>query len=249
MATETARQGCAGHCHSERSEVDMIDKVGATDKVPRGFPELRHSPSRPTSMITWERLSERSGRGISVGAGTSLDSRRVCMGGIILRAGRRRVSPRFGNPSRLRPELSPLEDRVLQAIISVKLTATPQILPNNGRYVPVRLVGEVSTTNPKDVPVVLLQVIDQYRMVEPSGQIKLRPTENAGTWSYDLTIKLQGSRSNTFKDSRLYSVTVGAEDTDNGGGKTVPVIVPNPASTPKGPRFAGARRPGGQVRR
>lgn len=139
------------------------------------------------------------------------------------------------------PSILELEDRALTAVVTgLDAKATPGILPPIGRYLPVRITGEVSFDTPKTLPVMTFQVTDQYRLDEPSGTFSLIYNK-PGDYKFDFTIKLQASRSKTFTSARLYSVTIGAAEKDNGAGKTVPVIVPNITVHPKGYRRVSHR--------
>ena len=134
------------------------------------------------------------------------------------------------------PSIFELEDRALTAVVTVVTgllaKATPDILPPVGRYLPVRITGEVSFAPPKTLPVMTFQVTDQYRLDEPSGPIILKYNK-PGDYTFDFTIKLQATHSKTFTSARLYSVTIGVAEQGNGAGSTVPVIVPNVTLHPK----------------
>lgn len=124
-----------------------------------------------------------------------------------------------------------LATREMLTLTGVWANVTPQKLPNNGKYVPIVISGEVTNDNPKDRPVVRYQVIDQYRADEPKGNVTLTE-QKPGHWVFKFTIHLQAQRNSNTRGARQYSVTLGYEDSDNGAGKTLPVIVPEYVAKP-----------------
>ncbi|MDX2038909.1 MAG: hypothetical protein SFX72_19845 [Isosphaeraceae bacterium] len=134
-------------------------------------------------------------------------------------------SVRGADRTRFQPVADRLEPRRLQAILGVWAFAAPQKLAPNGKFVPVLVTGEVTTSRLNETPVVRYRVVDQYAQVQPKGRVQL--TEKApGNFIFNFTVKLQARQSRTFTSARLYSIVVGYEDSENGAGKTLPVIVP-----------------------
>ena len=136
--------------------------------------------------------------------------------------------------SRIKPRralaLDHLESRELQAVISGQsaLVVHPALLPNTGRYVNVRFFGALAT-NSNAYPEGFFVVTDEYRRVEPHGNVALTPlpTKNGlHRYAFDFTIPLQASRSTGTADGRHYNIFVGAKDPDNTDGRTVSVYVP-----------------------
>ena len=158
---------------------------------------------------------------------------------ILRRRDRVSASSRPNRTSFVGASVESLEDRKLMTLLAVYAYAKPQILPPNGRYQPVEISGEVVNNRLDVKPTVVYRVIDQYRQDEPSGGPVALTMVKPGDYTFKFTIYLQAKRSSHFRDARQYSVTLGYQDPDNGAGKTVAVIVPNPsAATPKGPRVA-----------
>src|SRR3954451_15250170 len=101
----------------------------------------------------------------------------------------------------------PLDSRELPTLITT-LTATlaPALLfPPNGRFVPVTVTGTVQEFNfaggrltqlaPSQIktpPTTNIQVVDEYRRVEPHGRIALTP--RAKDYTFTFTTYLQASR-------------------------------------------------------
>jgi len=74
-----------------------------------------------------------------------------------------------------------------------------------------------------DVSTVAYAVTDEYRQVQPTGSVTLRPDG-----SYLFTIHLQASRNGNDQNGRQYSITVRALDhAGNAGAATTDVIVPH----------------------
>ena len=117
-----------------------------------------------------------------------------------------------------------------------KITVVPQVLPptSNGRFVPVTFFGQVKGTRPAATG--YFHVTDEYRRVEPSGDVTLTPAgKSLGFYVFDFrfTVDLQAKRSTNTPDGRHYDVLVGAADADNSDGKTVTVLVPKVYPPPK----------------
>jgi probable HAF family extracellular repeat protein len=108
---------------------------------------------------------------------------------------------------------------------AITVTATPETLwPPNGRMVPVTISGTIKDADADvDASTAAYAVTDEYRQVEPTGNITLRPDG-----SYSFTIHLQASRNENDKNGRQYSITVSALDNaGNEGSATADVIVPH----------------------
>lgn len=136
---------------------------------------------------------------------------------------------------RAAPELTPLEDRVLQ-YFSVDATVVPSTLwPPNDRYVPVTVTGtlrEFSVVNNKQVFQELggpkratFQVTDEYRRDEPSGPIQLE-SQGGGKYTFSVTFHLQARRAEQFVAGRRYYINVAARDIDGWAAKQIAVQVP-----------------------
>jgi hypothetical protein len=131
------------------------------------------------------------------------------------------------------PEVSPLEGRSLQTVITSISTVLvhPGLLPNtpDGRFVPVKVFGELATLKPEK-PSGLWFVTDEYRSVEPHGTMTLTPAgsfhHRFPLFAFSFTVDLQERRSTNTPDGRHYDLFVGAIDADGAGGKTVAVYVP-----------------------
>lgn len=145
-----------------------------------------------------------------------------------------RVSPGKSR-RRAKPELTALEDRVLQ-YFSVDAAVVPSTLwPPNDRYVPVTVTGklrEFSIVNNKPVfqevggpKRAMFQVTDEYRRDEPSGPIQLEK-QGGGVYTFSVTFHLQASRVEQFVAGRRYFINVAARDVDGWGAKQIAVQVP-----------------------
>ena len=139
----------------------------------------------------------------------------------------RRSRPR---PRRWVPELTRLEGRELQTVVVLKnqVFVHPGVLPPNGRFVPVAILGQVISTRPQ-TPTGFFHVTDEYRRLEPFGTFPLVPSGRLGpnyTFSFRLTLNLQARRSTNTSDGRHYYVLVGGSDSTRTGSQTVQVLVP-----------------------
>ena len=147
--------------------------------------------------------------------------------------------------NQLRPEVGSLEVRQLKTVSAVDLKAVPDILiPPNGQFMTVKVSGTTTSytqaitpdTYP-EVPKVSFQVTDEYRRFEPRGPVAVTlertfPFKSVGkpyhgaVYKFSFNLKLPAERSSRDADGRQFSVLVAADDTDNGQGTTVPVLVP-----------------------
>ncbi|WP_406697259.1 hypothetical protein V5E97_00335 [Singulisphaera sp. Ch08] len=143
--------------------------------------------------------------------------------------------PRAKARRRAAPELTSLEDRILQ-YFSVDATVVPSTLwPPNQRYVPVTLTGtlhEFSVVNGRQVFQELggpkkanFQVTDEYRRDEPYGPMKLE-NQGGGKYTFSVTFHLQARRAEEFIAGRRYYLNVTARDIDGWAGKQLAVQVP-----------------------
>ena len=163
-----------------------------------------------------------------------------------LRQGRR-LSARARNPRRIAPAVDPLESRMLMYFSLTPTSVVPSTLwPPNGRFVPVTVSGSatefsiVGVAHPKQVIGQLpggqkgqFQVVDEYRVIEPSGPMTLVNEAN-GHFNYSFTIDLQASRNDKAIAGRRYYITVELHDSDGWFGQTVAVQVPH-SLTQRGP--------------
>jgi FG-GAP-like repeat len=92
---------------------------------------------------------------------------------------------------------------------TITISARPTTLwPPNGKLAPVTISGTiVDTESGVNASTAAYDVMDEYRMVQPSGSIAL-----GSGGSYSFTILLQPSRSETDKNGRAYTITVSAKD-------------------------------------
>jgi probable HAF family extracellular repeat protein len=107
----------------------------------------------------------------------------------------------------------------------ITISATPATLwPPNGRMVPVTISGTITDVDSDvDASTAAYTVTDEYRQVEPTGSVTLRPDG-----SYTFTIQLQASRNGNDQDGRHYLITVSAKDyTGNKGSAATGVTVPH----------------------
>jgi hypothetical protein len=143
--------------------------------------------------------------------------------------------PQAKSRRRAAPELTALEDRILQ-YFSVEATVVPSTLwPPNDRYVPVTVSGklhEFAIVNNKQVFMELggpkranFQVTDEYRRDEPSGPIKLEK-QGGGVYTFSVTFHLQAKRAEDFIAGRRYYINVAAKDINGWGAKELAVQVP-----------------------
>lgn len=128
------------------------------------------------------------------------------------------------------PLMDHLESRELQAVAAAQgtLLVHPGLLPNTGRYVNVRFYGAIAT-NSSVTPSAFFVVTDEYRRVEPHGNVTLTPVapkNGLHQYAFNFTIPLLAARSAGTSDGRHYNIFVGAKDPDNTDGRTVSVYVP-----------------------
>jgi hypothetical protein len=114
---------------------------------------------------------------------------------------------------------------VLQTPPDVMCSATPDILwPPDGKSVQVTLSGTVTAGTAPIVPgAVDYSVMDEYGLVQPSGNISFDP---GGTFS--VGVPLIASRKGNDPDGRRYTIVVTARDQiGNAGSCSITVIVPH----------------------
>ncbi|MGE3820013.1 MAG: hypothetical protein AB7I30_11290 [Isosphaeraceae bacterium] len=144
------------------------------------------------------------------------------------------------------PEVAGLERRELLTIVrpEIALTAVPSLLPPSGATVTVTVFGQIASTR-ADVHDGFFRVTDEYRRVEPHGDVALTPLGSIGGYyrygfAFDVPLQAQ-ARSTTSSGGRQYFVLVGATDQDNTEGQTTTVFVATtrpPVRFPfGGPRF------------
>ena len=136
--------------------------------------------------------------------------------------------------SKKRPRRAPvvdrLESRELQSIIASRsaLVVNPGLLPNTGRYVDVHIFGAIAA-NSHTPPDAFFLVTDEYRQVEPHGNVQLTPIPpryGFNMYAFNFNIPLLAQRSTGTTDGRHYNIFVGARDADNTDGRNVSVYVP-----------------------
>ncbi len=146
-----------------------------------------------------------------------------------------RVRGRFVLKTRRRgltPTLVGLEARQLMAIGPLKALASPQILKATGQLVPIVVSGSMPIQVTGKTPTANFFVVDEYRRVEPRGQVvlvqgkTLDAKRHVYLYNFSFTTSVLASRSKNIHDGRHYDITVAASDSDNGQSKTLPVIVP-----------------------
>lgn len=200
------------------------------------------------SSLRDDRTRPRAGAGMAIGAGWWQGSSRKS---------RRRNKAR---ERRRVPEVPGLELRELMTIVRPQITvaAIPPILPPTGGTALVTVVGQIASTR-ENVHDGFYRVTDEYRRVEPFGDIALTPLGPSGGYyrfGFEFKVPLQAqSKSDTASGGRQYFLLVGATDQDNTEGQTITVFVPTtrpPARAPfAGPRVRPAfrgRGPGGLSR-
>src|SRR5512135_1195043 len=134
----------------------------------------------------------------------------VTIGGFL-----RRQGPRTRRERRWAPEVTPLESRALQTVISSQSTVLvhPGLLPNtpNGRFVPVAVFGQIATNHPER-PAGFFFVTDEYRVIEPHGPVALTPQGSKNglfLYGFSFSVSLQAKRSTNTPDGRHYDIFVG----------------------------------------
>ncbi|MFO0959902.1 MAG: hypothetical protein U0800_21115 [Isosphaeraceae bacterium] len=146
-----------------------------------------------------------------------------------------------------RPFCDLLESRDLTVVSSVTGIAMPNVLqPPGNRWVTVSVKGTVNNTL-KVQPQVNYQVIDDYRVVQPVGNVKLtrfysKPGDHR--YSYDFTVQLPAQVASNDTGGRHFFILVSAGDAQNGNGKYMPVWVPSkpiPANTTSLDQLTGAK--------
>ena len=153
---------------------------------------------------------------------------------------RRYFQLRLAKPKR-KPRRAPLVDRLesreLQTIIAGRsaLVVNPGLLPNTGRQETIHVLGAIATTShvPPDA---FYFVTDEYRRVEPHGNVKLTPIPpryGFNMYAFDFNIKLVAQRSTRTPDGRHYNIFVGGKDADTTDGRTVSVYVPKQFPSPR----------------
>lgn len=145
-----------------------------------------------------------------------------------------------------RPSCDSLESRDLTVVSSVTGIAMPNVLqPPGNRWVNVTVKGTVNNTL-RVRPQVNYQVIDDYRLVQPSGTVKLtrfysKPSDHR--YSYEFKVRLPAQVADDDSSGRHFFVLVSAGDAQNGNGKYMPVWVPRtpiPATTTSLDQLRGA---------
>jgi hypothetical protein len=103
------------------------------------------------------------------------------------------------------------------------------VFPPNGRFVPITVVGSVSVRPRGAAPIVNFQVVDEYRLNQPSGRVKIVAVPNSpGHFQFKFKVRLPASVAASDKSGRQYFLTVAARDTNGSAGRVFPIIVPNP---------------------
>jgi hypothetical protein len=107
---------------------------------------------------------------------------------------------------------------------TITIAATPTTLgPPNGKMVPVTVSGTiVDTGSGVNASTAAYSVLDEYGMVQPSGNIALGPGG-----SYSFTVLLQASRSGSDKNGRTFTITVSANDNAGNLGSASTVVTVN----------------------
>lgn len=144
--------------------------------------------------------------------------------------GRDRIEARR-RARRRRPALEVMERRELLAFVSFTASSRPRILyPANNRYVSIEVTGRVSMKEKGVVPNVNYRVVDEHRLLQPSGVLKARavPGEK-GSFTFSVSIPLQASVNAKDTSGRLYFITIAARDKNGSVGQVFPVLVPNPS--------------------
>jgi hypothetical protein len=145
---------------------------------------------------------------------------------------RLRRAPRRA-PAR-RPTLDVLETRELLTFTGFTADNRPKILfPANTRFVPIVITGTVNILEKRLVPQLNFQVVDEYRLIQPSGPVKARRLEGQpGAFTFSFTVSLQAKVRAHDRFGRQYFITVAARDSKGSVGKVLPVLVPNPDMGP-----------------
>lgn len=138
-------------------------------------------------------------------------------------------------------EITPLETRALQTIIPSKsvVLVHPALLPaTDGKFLPVHIYGSLATTR-STTPQGFFFVTDEYRAVEPHGNLLLTPVgikDGFYHYTFDFNLFLQAKRSTNTPDGRHYYAFIGAKDRDDTDGRTVGIFVPKTLPKPSHPR-------------
>ena len=136
-----------------------------------------------------------------------------------------RVSRRF-----LTSEFSALtlEARQLLTVSALKATLIPQIVyPVTGQYVPITIAGSYRT-GPNDPPAQAnFQVVDEYREVQPHGNVKSFPVPGSpGLYTFSFRTYLQSEVASGDSDGRLYTVAMSARQSNNSVGNSYGIWIP-----------------------
>jgi len=149
------------------------------------------------------------------------------------------TSDRFAVPRRrhergpirgLKPDLGELalERRELLTITEFKVSLSPQILyPPNSQYVPISVSGSYKVGPHQGPALANFQVVDEYRLDMPYGDVKSHPVPNqAGRYTFSFQTFLQARVAGGDSNGRLYTIAVSARQSDNAVGNSYGIWVP-----------------------
>jgi hypothetical protein len=123
-----------------------------------------------------------------------------------------------------------LETRELATVLALDAVAVPQVLsPPNGQYVPIRVTGTYTVAPGAPKAQVNFQVVDEYRLVQPAGDVKSQRIKGQpGRFRFSFTTYLQARVASADSSGRQYSMSVAAYQQDGSAGKSIGFAVPQP---------------------
>jgi hypothetical protein len=128
------------------------------------------------------------------------------------------------------PRLTPLEPRELLTITGFTASSKPHYLvPPNGRYVPITVVGTVDVREQNVSPSVNFQVVDEYRKNQPRANVRTQLISTSPRrFQFAFTVRLPASVASADVSGRQFYIIVAARDPNGSAGKALSVVVPNP---------------------
>jgi hypothetical protein len=131
---------------------------------------------------------------------------------------------------RLAPDLAALtlERRELLTITDFHAAIAPQILfPPNGESLPVFVTGSYRVGTKHNPAQANFQVVDEYRLVQPQGNVKSRAVPNKpGVFAFSFKTYLQARVASSDSNGRLYTMVVAVTETNDSAGRTFGIWVP-----------------------
>ena len=131
---------------------------------------------------------------------------------------------------KFKPDLAglALERRELLTITDFKVALSPQILtPPNSQYVPITVTGSYKVGPHQGPARVNFQVVDEYRLVMPYGDVHSHAVPNeVGRYTFSFQTNVQARVAGADSNGRLYTICVAAGQPDNSVGNSYGIWVP-----------------------